>query len=137
MKPPPFTPDQATKTLPLVSRIARDIVRLYAKWRERVAELELAAATSRADDPDPRLTELERNTQDLAPKSKPAFARSRSSAPNTRRHSMPGSSTSRPSWMAVLFIFAGDWARPRWTTGMRSTGASPGASRSSPNRSPD
>jgi len=66
MKPPPFTADQATRTLPLVSRIVRDIVRLYAKWRERVAELELAAATSRADDPDPRLAVLERDTQDLA-----------------------------------------------------------------------
>lgn len=66
MKPPPFTAEQATKTLPLVGRIARDIVRLYAKWRERVAELELAAAASRADDPDPRLPELERDTQALA-----------------------------------------------------------------------
>ena len=66
MKPPPFTADQATKTLPLVSRIVRDIVRLYAKWRERVAELELAAATSRAEEPDPRLAELERDTQNLA-----------------------------------------------------------------------
>lgn len=66
MTPPPFTADQATKTLPLVSSIVRDIVRLYAKWRERVAELELAAATARADDPDPRLPELERDTQALA-----------------------------------------------------------------------
>src|SRR6185312_10120103 len=62
MMPPPFTAEQATKTLPLVSRIARDIVRLFAKWRERVAELELAAATSRAEEPDPRLAELERDT---------------------------------------------------------------------------
>lgn len=61
-----FTADQATRTLPLVSRIVQDIVRLYARWRERVAELELVAAGSRADDPDPRLVVLERDTQALA-----------------------------------------------------------------------
>lgn len=63
---PTFTPDQATRTLPLVSRIVRDIVLLYARWRERVAELELVATASRADEPDPRLGMLERDTQALA-----------------------------------------------------------------------
>ncbi|HEY7879147.1 MAG TPA: DUF2203 domain-containing protein [Gemmatimonadaceae bacterium] len=61
-----YTADEATRTLPLVSRIVRDIVLLYARWRERVAELELAAGASRADDPDPRLAGLERDTQRFA-----------------------------------------------------------------------
>lgn len=61
-----YTPDQATRTLPLVSRIVRDIVQFYARWRERVAELELIAAASRADSPDPRLGGLERDAQALA-----------------------------------------------------------------------
>lgn len=61
-----FTADEANRTLPLVSRIVRDIVTLYPQWRERVNALELAAVTARADDVDPRVTVLEREAQDLA-----------------------------------------------------------------------
>ncbi len=61
-----FTVEQANRTLPLVSRIVRDIVTLYPRWRERVAALEVMAADARADRLDPRLQELEREAQDLA-----------------------------------------------------------------------
>ena len=63
---PLFTADQANRTLPLVSRIVRDIVTLYPRWRERVAEIELIAAGAHAGQPDPRRDVLEREAQGLA-----------------------------------------------------------------------
>lgn len=61
-----FTVDQANRTLPLVSRIVRDIVTLYPRWRERVSEIEIRAASARLDQPDLRGAQLEREVQDLA-----------------------------------------------------------------------
>lgn len=61
-----FTVEQANRTLPLVSRIVRDIVTLYPRWRERVRELEVMAADASADHPDPRLQQLEHEVQALA-----------------------------------------------------------------------
>jgi hypothetical protein len=61
-----FTVDQANSTLPLVSRIVRDIVTLYPRWRERVEELELRAADAHAEHPDDRVQQLEREAHALA-----------------------------------------------------------------------
>jgi hypothetical protein len=61
-----FTVDQANRTLPLVSRIVEDIVDVHTRWRERILELDLLASTARAEEPDPRLAELEREVQGLA-----------------------------------------------------------------------
>jgi hypothetical protein len=61
-----FTVDQANRTLPLVSRIVEDIVSAHTVWRERILELDLLASTARADEPEPRLGELEREVQGLA-----------------------------------------------------------------------
>jgi hypothetical protein len=61
-----FTVDQANRTLPLVSRIVADIVSVHGRWRERILELDLLASTARAEEPDPRLAELEREVQSLA-----------------------------------------------------------------------
>jgi hypothetical protein len=41
-----FTPSQANRTLPLVSRIVADIVRTHAEWREVVSACEIAAAAA-------------------------------------------------------------------------------------------
>lgn len=64
--PPLYTVDQANRTLPLVRRIVEDIVINHQRWRERILELDLLASSVRADAPDARVTELEREAQTLA-----------------------------------------------------------------------
>ena len=44
-----FTPSEAERTLPLVSRIVADITALYPQWRELVYQYELAAAQARPE----------------------------------------------------------------------------------------
>lgn len=61
-----YTVDQANRTLPLVRRIVEDIVVNHQRWRERILELDLLASSVRADAPDARATELEREAQTLA-----------------------------------------------------------------------
>ena len=51
-----FTLADANRTLPLVSRIVRDLVERYPRWRELVDEYELMTSSQRADAPDPRAT---------------------------------------------------------------------------------
>ena len=64
--PPHFTVEQANRMLPLVRRIAADIVRDYQRWQDAVGAFELAASASRADAPDPRALELQREAQQVA-----------------------------------------------------------------------
>lgn len=64
--PPQYTVEQANATLPLVRRIVEDIVTNHQRWRERVLELDLLASTVRADAPSARVTQLERDIQELA-----------------------------------------------------------------------
>lgn len=61
-----FTLAQATATLPLVRHIVGDIMAQYVRWQELVREFEGAAANSRADMPDPRAEQLQRQAQSLA-----------------------------------------------------------------------
>jgi hypothetical protein len=61
-----FTLANANRTLPLVSRIVRDLVARYPRWRELVNEFELMTASQRADAPDPRVADLERQVSALA-----------------------------------------------------------------------
>jgi hypothetical protein len=61
-----FTLADANRTLPLISRIVRDLVARYPAWRELVEEYELLTASQRADDPDPRVEQLEREVSSLA-----------------------------------------------------------------------
>lgn len=61
-----YTVERANRTLPLVRRIVEDIVVNHQRWRERILELDLLASSVRADAPDARATELEREAQLLA-----------------------------------------------------------------------
>ncbi|MDQ2767744.1 MAG: DUF2203 domain-containing protein [Gemmatimonadota bacterium] len=61
-----FTLADANRTLPLVSRIVRDLVARYPAWRELVDEYELMSSRQRVDDPDPQLEVLERQVTALA-----------------------------------------------------------------------
>ena len=58
-----FTAEQANRMLPLVSRIVADIMNEHRRWQMLVQEFELATAASRADAPDPRADELQRDVQ--------------------------------------------------------------------------
>ncbi|MBA3890710.1 MAG: DUF2203 domain-containing protein [Gemmatimonadaceae bacterium] len=61
-----YTVGHANATLPLVRRIVEDIVVNHQRWRERVLEFDLLASSVRADAPDDRATQLERQAQALA-----------------------------------------------------------------------
>ncbi|HSU92891.1 MAG TPA: DUF2203 domain-containing protein [Gemmatimonadaceae bacterium] len=61
-----FTLAGANKTLPLVSRIVRDLVARYPVWRELVDEYELMSSSLRVDEPDPRVAQLERQVTAIA-----------------------------------------------------------------------
>ena len=52
--PKHFSVEEANRTLPLVRRIVEDIVRQYRHWQELVRDFEIAASSSRADQPDER-----------------------------------------------------------------------------------
>ncbi|MEP6991412.1 MAG: DUF2203 domain-containing protein [bacterium] len=61
-----FTVDQANRTLPLVRKIAEDVVREHRRWQEAVRELELLGSGGQPELPDPRVVALERRIQKVA-----------------------------------------------------------------------
>ncbi len=61
-----FSIDHANRALPLVRRIVEDVVTGYARWREKVQEFEIAAATRRADQDDPTADRLQQEVMALA-----------------------------------------------------------------------
>ena len=61
-----FTLADANRTLPLVSRIVRDLVARFPVWRDLVDEYELMTSSQRVDEPDPRVAQLERQVTALA-----------------------------------------------------------------------
>ena len=61
-----YTLEQANRTLPLVRRIAEDIVVQYRRWQERVREFEIVTTRSTADLPDARAEDIQREVQSLA-----------------------------------------------------------------------
>lgn len=61
-----FTVEQANSMLPLVRRIAEDIVQDYARWREQVDVLEVVAAGRRADSPPDEAERVQADAQRLA-----------------------------------------------------------------------
>lgn len=61
-----FTLADANRTLPLVSRIVRDLVARYPAWRDLVDEYELVTSRQRVDEPDPQVAILERQVTSVA-----------------------------------------------------------------------
>lgn len=61
-----FTVEQANRTLPLVRKIVADIVSLHQRWRETIVALDVLASAQRADAPNDRGEQLEREAQALA-----------------------------------------------------------------------
>ena len=61
-----FTVDQANRMLPLVRRIAQDIVDGYARWQRVVGEFEVASARSTAGSPDGEAELLQREALRMA-----------------------------------------------------------------------
>ena len=61
-----FTVDQANRTLPLVRRIAEDVVREHRRWEEARAELDLTVPGSHPDLSDPRVKALQKKIQTMA-----------------------------------------------------------------------
>jgi hypothetical protein len=64
--PKRFTVEAANRMLPLVRRIAEDIVRDYAAWQEAVRDFEFATINSRAEEPDSQAEVLQAEVQRLA-----------------------------------------------------------------------
>lgn len=61
-----FTVEEANRTLPLVSRIVEDIVRDYARWREKVDAFEVEVARSEGAEPGADTLRFEQEAQSLA-----------------------------------------------------------------------
>ena len=61
-----FTVEQANRTLPLVRRIVADIVSLHQRWRQTIVALDDVALAQRANEPNDRGEQLEREAQALA-----------------------------------------------------------------------
>lgn len=61
-----FTVEEADRTLPLVSRIVEDIVRDYARWREKVEAYELEVARTSRGEANADAARLETEAQQLA-----------------------------------------------------------------------
>ena len=64
--PRTFTVAQANRALPLVRRIAEDIVMQYRRWQEKVRDFEMRTSRSTADVPDAEAERLQREVQELA-----------------------------------------------------------------------
>jgi hypothetical protein len=62
----PWTVERANRALPLVKRIADDLVRTHATWQSLVEQFELAATRSSAAKPDAEADRLEREVQRAA-----------------------------------------------------------------------
>lgn len=62
----PWTPERANRALPLVRRIADDLVEHFVQWEELVARFEVASLKSTASGPDPDAERLAREVQQAA-----------------------------------------------------------------------
>ena len=61
-----FSIEQANRALPLVRRIAEDVVAQYRRWQEKVREFEAATASAVCDLPDPARDRLQREVEALS-----------------------------------------------------------------------
>lgn len=61
-----WTPERANKALPLVRRIAEDLVMSFRRWQEMVERYEVASLRSTATRVDPEAEQLARDVQHAA-----------------------------------------------------------------------
>jgi hypothetical protein len=61
-----WTPERANRALPLVRRIADDLVREFTEWQDLVARFEVASLRSTAERPDAEADRLAREVQRAA-----------------------------------------------------------------------
>jgi hypothetical protein len=61
-----WTPEKANRALPLVRRIADDLVEHFERWQELVAMFEVASLRSKPEHPDPEAERLAREVQRAA-----------------------------------------------------------------------
>lgn len=61
-----YTLELANRSLPLVSRIVRDILDTYREWQQVIEAFELATAPSRVDRPSAEADVLQRRAESLA-----------------------------------------------------------------------
>jgi hypothetical protein len=61
-----FTVEEANRTLPLVSKIVDDLVRVHQSWEDKVREFELATVGSSPERPDAMAELLQTEAQRLA-----------------------------------------------------------------------
>lgn len=61
-----FTLELANRSLPLVSRIVKDILETYREWQQCIEAFELATAPSRVDRPSAEADALQRRAESLA-----------------------------------------------------------------------
>lgn len=64
--PLPYSAERANRSLPLVRRIADDLVACYADWQGAVSRFEYATTRSRAEEPDADAQRLQLEVQQLA-----------------------------------------------------------------------
>ncbi len=64
-KLPPWTAERATAALPLVRRIADDLVRTYGEWRELVARFEIASVAQPGAEAERLQREVQRTAHEI------------------------------------------------------------------------
>lgn len=115
----PWTVERANKALPLVRRIAADLVRAYSQWRELVERFEVVS-TSNTTASSEEAERLQREVQRVAAEIED-FVEELHDLGVECKSFETGFSISPPNATGVQCICAGSTASRGWPTGTRST----------------